>query len=281
MNWLALLTEKPHRLPRRLWRKLRLALDPNARGQFTLAPGVRFEVPLASALARLLLLEVYERAEQAFVRQALAPGAVFLDVGANHGLFTVLAAERVGAAGHVYAFEPSPREAASLRRNLALNQCTNVTVVEQAVSDRTGQARLAVAGDGGLNALAQNTHPEQVVEAWQAVSTITLDDYLAGAGEPRVDLLKIDVEGAEALVLRGAERLLRRAQPPVLLCEFCDVTAAGFGSSGRELYALLTSYGYELLAPHLDEAGRVHLTPAPPADHYDYLNLIARRAPNP
>ncbi|MBL8058392.1 MAG: FkbM family methyltransferase [Anaerolineales bacterium] len=276
-DWRGLLRADVRRLPGRLWRRLSLSVRPDARGTFALPDGLRFECPLDTGLARALTVGVFEPAEQAFVRQTLRPGDLVLDVGANYGLFTLLAARRVGPAGRVYAFEPSARERAGLLKNIAANGLTNVTVLEQAVADRPGLAQLAVARDGGLNALARNAHPEQAVTHWQPVSVTTLDDFVAGAGLPRVDFLKIDVEGAEALVLRGAARLLAQTPAPTILCEFCDVTAAGFNSSGRQLYDLFQASGYALF--QLAGAAEARLVPAPPADQYPYQNLVALRRP--
>jgi FkbM family methyltransferase len=197
---------------------------------------------------------------------------VFFDIGANLGLFTLTAARRVGPTGRVYAFEPSQREAQHLRHNIELNGLTNVTIVTQAVSDQCGTTRFAIAADGGHNSLMKNAHPQQQIQAWQEVELITLDAFIAAHKVPQVYFMKIDVEGAEVNVLRGASHLLNSPQPPVILCEFCDATAAGFNSSGRALYDTFVSFGYQLFS--LPESGQSALTSAPRQEQYDYENLV-------
>jgi FkbM family methyltransferase len=262
----------------RLKRKIQLVLDPQARAIFTLEDGLRFECALGDSAGRILTVAgTIEGAEREFVRRSLKPGDVFFDVGANLGLFTLTAAQRIGPSGHVYAFEPSQREAHYLRRNLELNQLTNVTVVTQAVSDQCGTARFAIAADGGNNSLMRNAHPQQQIQAWQEVEVTTLDTFIAAHAMLRVDLMKIDVEGGEVDVLRGAARLLNGQRPPTILCEFCDVTAAGFNSSGQILYDTFVSFGYQLFM--LPESGQGDLAPAPRQERYDYENLIGRKIP--
>jgi len=275
VNWKHLVAHPALWFPR-LKRKIQLALNPQARAVFTLENGLRFECALSDSAGRILtVVGTIEAAEREFVRQTLNPGDVFFDVGANLGLFTLTAAQRVGPTGRVYAFEPSLREAQYLRRNLELNQLTNVTIVTQAVSDQCGTARFAIAADGGNNSLMKNDHPQQQIQQWQEVEVTTLDTFIATHTVPRVDVMKIDVEGGEVNVLRGAAHLLNGSQPPTILCEFCDVTAAGFNSSGYALYDTFVSFGYQLFA--LPESDQAELTPAPRQERYDYENLVGRK----
>jgi FkbM family methyltransferase len=263
---------------RRIRRKLLLRQDPNRLATFELTGGLKFRCSLGSSTGRILTQGDIEVAERAFVREHLQPGDVFFDIGANLGLFTLTAAQRVGPTGHVYAFEPSSREAALLEQNIRLNGFDNVTIVREALSDHVGEAQFAVATDGGTNSLATNTHPEQKVQRWETVRLNTLDAFIAQHGVTRVAMMKIDVEGGECAVLRGGANLFRRADAPLALSEFCDLTARGFGSSGRDLYDLWVSYGYTLysLQPAAQN-GAITLTSAPRQDSYDYVNLVAHK----
>jgi FkbM family methyltransferase len=279
------------RLTYRAW-KLQALLFPGRVGRFTLVDGSVLECPFHTSLARALYMGRMENAEVAFVRQALEPGDVFLDVGANCGLFTVVAARCVGPTGHVFAFEPSPRESRFLRRNIDANRLTNVSVVERAVGDVSGVRKLAISRDGGLNSFAVTSHPEQRVEEWIDVSVTTLDEFVQGQGieSGRIALIKIDVEGAEHLVLAGARELLGRAagptgpvsphaSSPTILCEFSDWTSVAFHSSGNELWHRFAALGYVLhsLSPIGRCGDRVELRPAAPAERYRYENLVALR----
>ena len=221
--------------------------------RLTLPGGGQFDQPMRSAIGRLMMTGGFEDAELAFMRDALRPGDTMIDVGANAGLHSVVAARAVGPRGRVIAFEPIAREQALLRHNLALNMLENVTIVPSAVSDRTGSARFAVADDGALSSLAQNKHPWQRISAWQDVPVTTLDDYIAREHTGPVAFLKIDVEGAERHVLAGAARTLADNPGITVLFEALDVTTAGFGYTAHEFLQSLQTQGFGL--SHLDGQG--------------------------
>ena len=161
---------------------------------------------------------------QRFLERNVAPGDVVYDVGAHIGFFSVCAA-RLGAV--VYAFEPVPENAARLRDNVALNGL-EIHVVEAAAWAESGSVGL-VPGDSDFEARATSGN---------GTPSVSLDAF--AAGEPAPALIKLDVEGAEAEVLRGARRLLAEARP-VLVCEL-----HGDGMRGT-VEALLSGYGVEEL----------------------------------
>lgn len=268
------LIKHPNATLKRAVRKARLALAPDSLATFTLEDGLRFTCKLGSSTGRILTMGTIEAAERAFFRQELKPGQVFFDIGANLGLFALTAAKRVGPTGRVYAFEPSAREARLLQHNVDQNGFTNVTIVRGALSDHEGEARFAVATDGGTNSLAKTTHPEQVIQTWETVPLTTLDAFVTKHAIERVHMMKIDVEGGECDVLRGGARLFSRADAPVVLSEFCDLTAAGFNSSGAALYDAWTSYGY-VLHNLTGDGSRVSLVPVKQKATYDYANLVS------
>lgn len=163
------------------------------------------------------------------VQQALAelvkPGQTVYDVGANIGFFTILCSRLVGPQGRVYAFEPIPQNLATLRHNVALNGLGNVTIVEKALSSSTGTAEMFVSPWSAFHSLnvegatKQEDHGPDVGEV--TVQTVTLDEFLRGEGVRAPDLVKIDVEGAELIVLAGMRETLRSVKP-LLLCELHD-----------------------------------------------------------
>jgi FkbM family methyltransferase len=146
---------------------------------------------------------------EVYIESHLAEGFVFVDVGANVGYYTLKASKLVGAAGRVYAIEPVPSTAAVLRANVRLNDCSNVVIHEVAAWSARGKLTLSV--PGSLYGLASVTKEGQGAVT---VEALTLDELLRG--ENRVDLIKIDVEGAELEVLRGAQSVLRKARYVVL-----------------------------------------------------------------
>lgn len=186
----------------------------------------------------------FEPNEFAFLGQILKPGMTMLDVGANEGLYTLFGAHRVGATGRVVAFEPSSRERRKLQHNVARNRLGNVTVVPTAIGSREGTAALQIAsgvhsGHNTLGALVYDDAPAVGVEH---VPVERLDSVVDRLGLAGVDVIKIDVEGAEMHVLDGARRTLGIYRP-LLLVEANDEALRAQGASNA---ALLTFLRYEL-----------------------------------
>jgi FkbM family methyltransferase len=147
-------------------------------------------------------------------------------------LYTLAAARRCGEHGRVVAFEPVSKNAAMLRRHLALNDVTNVTVIEAAVSDRAGTLRMSP-GDS-----LSEFHVDAAGEL--TVPAVTLDESCArAAGLPPPAVIKIDVEGAEIEVLRGAARLIASARPRIYLAVHGEAPA-------RTCREILEAAGYTL-----------------------------------
>jgi FkbM family methyltransferase len=190
-------------LSRVLWRAGLLRLMPLT-AEFR---GGRFRVT-ESALATGLWVdpERYVSPVLAEIERWLRPGDTFVDVGANVGLFAVLGGRRVGANGTVVAVEPHPRVHAYLRENLALNGLQHVQAHQVAVGAEAGQAFLSDRHADDQNALAS--------DGTVAVSVVPLDTLLRDVGPIR--LLKIDVEGHELAVLRGASAVLQRCDAVLL-----------------------------------------------------------------
>lgn len=235
------------RLRAGVWRVLATVSASDWLYSFRLPSGLRFDYPLSSAIGRDLFAGRFEAAELQYVAQHLGPGDIVLDIGANAGLYTLVAARAIGDAGHVYAFEPGERALQLLRRNIALNGLTNVTVIDAAVSDTTGEAPFAVARDTALGSLADMGRDDQQIAEWQPVRTIRLDDAIAQYGIDGVRFVKMDVEGAEKLALDGAARWLSSGTAPLtILFEAFEQNARAFGYTVRQLLDSLQDAGFEL-----------------------------------
>lgn len=150
----------------------------------------------------------YEREQTRLFESTVRPGQTVLDVGAHVGYYTLLAAALAGPRGAVWAFEPDPRNARSLRRHVRLNRLRHVHVEEAAVSSREGTARFGPGSGSGTGRLAGSGRFE--------VRTVSLDAFCAER-EIRPHVVKIDVEGAERDVLAGARRVLERDRPAIFL----------------------------------------------------------------
>ena len=176
-------------------------------------------------------------------RSLIRPGDMLIDVGANTGLWALGAAVRVGPAGTVHAFEPVPDNFVRLTRNLTLNNFANVLCQQLALADKSGHTVFytATAGNSGIGSLEKRGEADRPIE----IEMTTVDDYCAGHNISRVDLMKVDVEGAELLVFRGAERLLSADEAPIIMFETDEVLTARFGSSSTLIKSLLQQYGYD------------------------------------
>ena len=149
-----------------------------------------------------------ERSVHRLLRVHLTEGSVFVDAGANVGVYSVLASRLVGRSGSVLAIEMMPSTAAILRRHLGLNRCSNVELVQKALSERADQVCAARVPSGKWGqASVVVPHVRDDMEECQ-VQTTTLD--LVCAGRRHVDLIKMDLEGAELLAMKGATDVLAR-----------------------------------------------------------------------
>jgi FkbM family methyltransferase len=160
--------------------------------------------------------EVYEPAETTLFKREIRPGQVVLDIGANIGYYTLIAAKLVGPKGRVIAFEPDPANFALLKKNVEANGHKNVTLVQKALSDKNGKARLY------LNPTNKGDHRLYDSGDGRSFVTVTrarLDDVLLKL-DRQVHFIKMDVQGAEASVLRGMKGLLRRSRSLKLVTEF-------------------------------------------------------------
>jgi FkbM family methyltransferase len=201
------------------------------------------------------------------VGRLLARGDVFVDGGANVGLFTLVAAERVGTTGKVLAFEPGRTVRMALLANVVLNGFKQVEVVPFALAAEPGEARFRVydAAGAGLNHLEGAGTQETDGGDVEIVTVTTLDAVLAPGDRARLSLMKLDLEGAEHAALRGADATLRAAHPDIVI-EIAGSHLARMGSSPGAVAELLASYGYRFYRTETDAAGALVLAPAPNLD---------------
>lgn len=213
----------------------------------------------------------YESAELSFVQRLLRPGMTVLDLGAHHGLYSLLASKCVGRSGKVLAFEPSPRERRRLERHLKLNGADNVHVKPYALGPESEVAPLFLVGDGqdGCNSL----RPPAVLEPTSTIDVVVrrLDEELHRLGIAHVDLIKLDVEGAELGVLQGAAAIFSEASRPAILAEVQDLRTAPWGYAAREIIRFMARKDYRWFA--LDAEGNLY--PASTEEKTYDANLVA------
>lgn len=200
----------------------------------------------------------WEPEETEVLRRQVRPGDVVYDVGANVGYFTLLASKLVGPSGQVIAFEPNPATLVRLRHHLELNGATNVTVVPVGLADRDGQAEFHSVAGGNSGASALRPLDDSLVTRIELARLDRLVDEL----DLRLpDLVKLDVEGAELLALRGMESTLRRAPRVQVLVEITDKFLRQTAGSEAELLELLASVDLDLVGEvsrhiKVDDRGR-------------------------
>ncbi len=243
----------------------------------SLGGGVRMRLYGDSRLCEMLYFNQFEPETRSFLDAYLRPGDVFLDIGANVGLYTIAAARIVGIHGEVHAFEPCTQTFSRLEENVRLNAIRSVSCHRIALSDANAEAQLSLAKDGfdAWNSLGKPYMGEPGGQ--ETVQTVTLDSFV---GQHRLDgritAMKIDVEGWENQVLIGAEKLLSAANAPALCVEFTEEAAQLAGSSCAALYRTLERLGFQMFT--VGETAEA-VVPFAICDPFPNVNLLALKYP--
>lgn len=225
------------------------------RMRFDLDPARMTERVIGNFLAQGRL---YEPDVAAVLVRAIQPGDTVLDVGANIGIFSVLASRLVGPDGCVVGFEPGPDNLERLAANLALNGVTNVTVVDKPASDRIEDVTFHLnsdnAGEHSLWNPAKNPTSAKSRENPRSIvtHTTTIDAEVARLSLAPPRLIKIDTEGAEHRVLAGAGALLREFEIPYVVAELNEFALTEMGSSQAELRGFMADLGYDTFLLYQD-----------------------------
>lgn len=228
--------------------------------------GVTFELDLNEVIdSSLYYSGTFEVATEKAISSRLAEGMTAVDIGANVGYHTFRMARAVGPTGSVLAVEPMSRARTKLLRNAGLNSFTNITVSEVALAD----ADLGIQSIGFENSYRLDG---EVGAAAEDVRITTLDTLVAEAGLSRVDFIKLDVDGYEGKVLRGAQHVLDTWRPAIVF-EISPGAMAGNGDRAEDLVASLTGRGYVL---RYEDGSTIEDLAALLANVGDYsVNLVA------
>lgn len=196
---------------------------------------------------------IHEKVTTGLFKKVVKKGNVVVDLGANIGYFTLLAAKIVGPEGKVFSFEPEPKNYGYLEKNIELNNYNNVQSFQKAVADKNGKTRLYICDYDtghhtinnfeGVRAYSQG---RLVKEKSVEIETVTLDEFFKGK-EELIDVIKMDVEGAEALVLAGMDNILKKNKKLQMFIEFFPLLIKKMGSSPSEfLRKLIEDYRFSI-----------------------------------
>ena len=225
----------------------------------------------------LLLDGIWEPEVTALVQRLLKPGMTFVDVGANIGYYTLLAAKQLGHTGKVYAFEPEPLNFELLSKNVIVNWFSNVVRAEKkAVSAGAGNIDFYVRenyrGNSSIGAVTQE-HLDVLFDSMEKVQveTVSLDQYFPEP--PSIDLMKIDVEGAELDALQGMRNVLQSNPDIVVICEW---SLGQMWGAKRDPRAVLEEFRLHALRARSVESNYANVEPDELL-RTEYCNLVLSR----
>jgi FkbM family methyltransferase len=209
--------------------------------QAILPSGATLAMPPGYRDTRTVATGLFQKAETELFQLLLHSGMTVADVGAYVGYFTVLASRLVGPGGSVFAFEPDDLAFGYLAKNVAQNACTNVVTVRKAVSDRTAVSSLVRDPRGPESYLS-----DEFVDAQsRQVETVSLDSFFEAMAWPRVDLVKMNIEGGELRALRGMTSFSGRNPNLHLIMELNPAAMRRAGVSRSDLTSALRQLGFQ------------------------------------
>lgn len=211
-------------------------------------------------------LGVYEKSESALFRKKVKNGMVVIDVGANIGYFTVISAQLVGPFGRVISFEPEPENFSFLKETVALNKFSNIEIYDLALSDKVGKGTLFLSKTNkGDHRMFDPGNASESID----ISMTTLDDFLMQKGIQKVDFIKMDIQGAEALALDGMKNTMAHNKRISLIIEFCPHDLLMSKTEPLSLLNKLKGLGFKIF--EIKEGLRLNLVS-------DFNSLIKRHS---
>lgn len=216
------------------------------------SPTVTVRLHPRGEIAKLVYTSSFEKDLIGEVIAFLRPGMLVVDVGANCGLYSLIASQCLGKTGEVWAFEPASDMVQLFRANQRANRTKIVKLFAMALGDKVNQTVMLLCepgqGDGYRYVDFGSTEQKKVVVAIEKVPESTLDSVWRKNGKPQIDFIKIDVEGGELRVLKGATVVLKQHDNLVILMENSAFGLARVGDDQIKLYTFMMSLGYGFYA---------------------------------
>ncbi len=225
-------------------------ISPPLELETTFDDNIRIVTSLSDHIESQVFWQGFQEADEGVIillKHYLPVNGIFIDVGANIGTFTLVAAHQARQ-GQVHAFEPSAHHFARLARNVELNHFSNVVLNQKGLYDQQGEAVLFLPSRAGEmnNSGAASLYPaSEARQVSESISLVRLDDYIRDKNLERVDIIKIDIEGAEIKALNGAKESLMRLRPLVLMeLDLDNLSRAN--CSPKEVFDFWKSLNYEI-----------------------------------
>lgn len=195
----------------------------------------------------LLKKGVYEKHQTELFKKLIKRGMVVVDIGANIGYHTLIASKLVGETGKVYAFEPELNNYTLLLNNIKINGCNNITPIQKAISNKKGKIKLFIENVNlGGHSFSESNILYTEKPGFKEVETITLDDFFENLMRyDKIDIIKMDVQGAEGLIIEGARKILSIKMLKIIM-EFWPYGLESVGTDPSKLLSTLQNYGFKM-----------------------------------
>lgn len=206
------------------------------------ASGYKFYVDMKDRfIAPVIIADKFEQNEKIEILKYTNEDTIFLDIGANIGYYSVLLSDKVKK---VYAFEPVTENYLLLNKNIEVNNLKNVTAVHKALSNKNGEVEMFIDKlNGGGHSMQINNVLD--TNSSEFIPSIRLDDYIESEGIENINLIKIDVQGAEGLVFEGAMETLKKFKP-IIMMEYDPKMLSNFGTDPEKLLNMFKEMGYTI-----------------------------------
>ncbi len=260
-------------LIKRLWWRVRWQLTDQPY-IIPFAETLKIVIPKTGSGAAIYYQEFSEPQTADFFLRFLRPGMVIFDIGSHIGEYTLLAAKVVGSSGQIHTFEPQSHLFPILSKSVEMNGFTQVILNCTAVSDHVGEIEFQVLNEPSLSSIRKQLLSDQSAKI-VSVACTSLDAYWLNQ-QRKIDLIKVDVEGAEKFVFQGGIRLINLPpqEAPVWIFEYAPNSYADFGYQPDEILQLLQQHDYEVY--QYCGAGQLHRF-NPNSKLPDIVNLVATK----